>query len=335
MSLPKTYEKLVAVKSDADLRSACEVQKVDLKMPLPGDILVKTHYSGVNAADYLMALGRYLASTPPPFDLGAESVGEVVAIGDGVENVKVGDHVLSIGDGGFKDYFSMKARHAIPVPSSAPEIVSLGVSGLTASIAMERTAQMTSGETILVTAAAGGTGSIVVQLAKIAGNTVIGTCGNDDKVAFLQSIGCDRPINYREEDLKQVLKHEYPDGMDIVFESVGGEMFDLAVKALAVHGRLIVIGAISEYEEGPQAVTRPRIGYSLMNKSASIRAFWLMNFFNYTSEHMMKLLTLVNDGKLKLNADDTVFKGAIGALDALEYMYAGKNIGKLVVDFTD
>ena len=334
MSLPKTYEKLVAVKVDNNLRDACDVQTVDLPMPSSGEILVKTHYSGVNAADYLMALGRYLASTPPPHDLGAESVGEVVAIGDGVDNLKVGDHVLSIGDGGFKEYFITKARRAIPVPHSAPEIVSLGVSGLTASIAMERTAQMTTGETVLVTAAAGGTGSIVVQLAKIAGNTVIGTCGNDDKVAFLNSIGCDRPINYRQEALKDVLKNEYPDGVDIVFESVGGEMFDTSVKALAVHGRVIVIGAISEYESGPQPVNRPRIGYSLMNKSASIRAFWLMNFFGHTSEHMMKLLTLVNEGKLKLNADDTVFKGAAGALDALEHMYAGKNIGKVVVDFT-
>ena len=111
-------------------------------------------------------------------------------------------------------------------------------------------------------------------------------------------------------------------------------MFDLAVKALGNHGRLIVIGAISEYESGPQAVTRPRIGYSLMNKSASIRAFWLMSFFHKTAEHMTKLLGLVNEGKLKLDADDSSFTGASGALDALEYMYEGKNIGKVVVDFT-
>lgn len=335
MSLPNTYEKLVAVKANPDLRTACEVQEVDLKMPLPGDILVKTHYSGVNASDYLMAIGKYIAPTSYPLDLGAESVGEVVAIGSGVENIKVGEFVLSIGDGGFREYFSMKARHAIPVPHSAPEVISLGVSGLTASMALEHTAQMGSGENVLVTAAAGGTGSLAVQLAKIAGNTVIGTCGNDDKVAFLESLGCDRPINYRKESIKEVLKAEYPERMDIIFESVGGEMFDLALKALAVHGRLVVIGAISEYETGPQDVTAPRIGYSLMSRSASIRAFWLMNFFKHTSEHMMKLLTLVNEGKLKLSADDTVFKGATGAFDALEYMYAGKNIGKVIVDFTD
>lgn len=335
MSLPKTYEKLVAVKANPELRAACEVQEVDLKMPLPGDILVKTHYSGVNAADYLMAIGEYITPTSFPYDLGSESVGEVVAIGSGVENIKVGEHVLSIGDGGFRDYFSMKARHAIPVPHSAPEVISLGVSGLTASMALERTGQMTSGENILVTAAAGGTGSIAVQLAKIAGNTVIGTCGNDEKVAFLESLGCDRPINYRKENIKDVLKAEFPDRMDIVFECVGGEMFDMSVKALAVHGRLIVIGAISEYETGPQDITAPRIGYALMSRSASIRAFWLMNFFKHTSEHMIKLLGLVNDGKLKLSADETVFKGVTGAYDALEHMYAGKNIGKVIVDLTD
>ena len=334
MTLPQSYQKLVATQSANELREACEVQDVPLQMPQPGDILVKTHYTGVNAADYLMALGRYLSHTEPPYDLGAESVGEVVAVGDGVQNVKVGDTILSLMDGGFTEYFTTKARFAIPVPQSAPEVISLAVSGLTASIALHETGAMSSGETVLVTAAAGGTGSVAVQLAKLAGNTVIGTCGNDDKVAFLESIGCDRPINYRKEDIKQVLKSEFPDGIDIVFESVGGDMFDLAVKALAVRGRLIVIGAISEYESGPQAVTRPRIGYSLMNKSASIRAFWLMNYFRETTEHLPKLLELVNSGQLKLSADDASFTGASGALDALEYMYAGKNIGKVVVDFT-
>ncbi|MGB7341688.1 MAG: zinc-binding dehydrogenase [Phototrophicaceae bacterium] len=335
MTLPSTYQKLVALHPETgDLRTACSVETVDMVMPSAGEILVKTHYTGVNAADYLMSIGRYLSSSEPPFDLGAESVGEVVAVGEGVEHLAVGDAILSLMDGGFRDYFITKARFAIPIPSAAPEVISLGVSGLTASIALDDTANMKSGETVLVTAAAGGTGSMAVQLAKIAGCTVIGTCGNDDKAAYLQSIGCDRPINYRSEDVKQVLKDEYPDGVDIVFEGVGGDMFDLAVKALAVHGRLLVIGAISEYEGGPQAVTRPRIGYSLMNRSASIRAFWLMNYFKETAPHMQKLLGLVQDGSLKLNADDTSFKGASGAMDALEYMYAGKNIGKVVVDFT-
>ncbi|MGJ3237118.1 MAG: zinc-binding dehydrogenase [Anaerolineae bacterium] len=335
MTLPTLYHKLVAANPSDDLREACTVETIAIPTPAAGEILVKTHYTGVNAADYLMALGRYLSATERPFDLGAESVGEVVAIGEGVSQFAVGDHVLTLMDGGFAEYFITRARFAIPIPQASPEVVSLAISGLTASIALEVTGNMTQGETVLVTAAAGGTGSMAVQLAKIAGNTVIGTCGNDDKVAFLQSLGCDRAINYRSEDVKQVLKAEYPEGVDIVFESVGGEMFDTALKALAVHGRLLVIGAISEYESGPQAITAPRIGYALMNKSASVRAFWLMNFFKDIPAHMDKLLALVAGGQLQLNADDTRFAGAEGALNALEYMYAGKNIGKVVVDFTE
>lgn len=89
---------------------------------------------------------------------------------------------------------------------------------------------MTKGETILVTAAAGGAGQIAVQLAKQAGNHVIGTCSNEEKVAMLKAMGCDRVINYKTEDFGNVLKTEYPRGVDIVFESVGGEFFNICLR---------------------------------------------------------------------------------------------------------
>lgn len=334
MSLPASYTKLVAMKPGSDLHDSCEIQTIPLTMPEADEILVKTYYTGVNAADYLMAIGQYISRTDFPMDLGGESAGEIVAIGENVQGLKVGDHILSLIDGGYREYFTTKARYAIPIPQSAPEIISLAVSGLTAAISLQDTASMQAGETVLVTAAAGGTGSMAVQVAKIAGCTVIGTCGNDEKVAYLESLGCDRPINYRKEDVKQVLKSEYPSGVDIVFEGVGGAMFDLAVKALAIRGRLLVIGAISEYETGPQAVTQLRIGYSLMHKSASIRAFWLMNYFKEASQYLPQLLQWVQEGKLKLSSDDSKFSGVTGAFEALEYIYSGKNIGKVVVDFT-
>jgi hypothetical protein len=334
MSLPATYRKLVAVRPDPDLRVACEVQEVALAAPAPGELLIRTQYSGVNAADYLMAQGRYLAPTPPPYDLGAESTGIVAAVGEGVSGFKEGDAVLVIAGGGYREYFTAQARFAIPVPQATPNIVSLGISGLTASIALEKTGEMTSGETVLVTAAAGGTGSIAVQLAKIAGNTVIGTCGSDDKAAFLRDLGCDRPINYRKENLRQVLQEEFPKGLDIVFESVGGEQFDACVDHLAVMGRLIVIGAISEYETGPQKVNRARVGFKLVGKSASLRGFWLMHYFRYAGEHLPKLLNLLQTGQLQLPVEEQRFAGVEGAIEALEYMYAGKNTGKVVVDFT-
>lgn len=330
--LPETYKKLVAVKASENLREACEVQEIPLALPAADEILVKTHYAGVNASDYLMVQGRYVMPTPPPYDMGGESVGEVVAIGENVTNFQVGDAVLSLA-GGFRDYFTTKASRAIPIPKASPEAVSLAISGLTALLALEKTGNMTSGETVLVTAAAGGTGSFAVQIAKLAGNTVIGTCSSDEKADFLRSIGCDRPINYKKESIKDVLKSEFPNGVDIVFETVGGETFDLAVKALAVHGRLIVIGSTSEYESGPQNLNAPRIGYTLMRKSASVRSFWLMHFFKDAVANMKRLLDLSESGKLLLTVDDTNFKGAEGVFEALDYMYSGKNIGKVVVDF--
>jgi hypothetical protein len=258
----------------------------------------------------------------------------VVAVGEKVTDYKIGDAVLTIGGGGYREYFTLAARRAIPVPQALPQMVTIGVSGLTASIALAEVGNMTSGETVLVTAAAGGTGSFAVQLAKLAGNTVIGTCSSADKVEFLKSIGCDRPVNYRDEKLSDVLKNDYPKGVDIAFESVGGKLFDTCVNALAVKGRLIVIGAISEYETGPEIVSAPRILYKLLNKSASIRAFWLMHYTRQMGEHAVRLIELMQAGKLQAATDPTEFEGVAGAIPALEYMYGGKNTGKVVVRFT-
>jgi NADPH-dependent curcumin reductase CurA len=134
--------------------------------------------------------------------------------------------------------------------------------------------------------------------------------------------------------LRDVLKAEYPKGVDIVFEGVGGEMYDTALKSLAVKGRLLVIGSISEYESGPQKVTRIRDSYMLLGKSASIRGFWLMHYINEAAPHAAKLLGLIAEGKLQATLDPHSFKGVEGSIDAMAHMYSGANIGKVVVDFT-
>ncbi|GAB1421855.1 NADPH:quinone oxidoreductase family protein [Anaerolineales bacterium] len=324
--------KLVVTNINDDLREALEIKTETIKQPGSGEILVKNLFSGVNAADYLMAAGRYLSNNPPPFDLGSESAGEVIAVGEGVENLKVGDHV-SVLSGGYSEYFLTKARFAIPVPQATAEVVGLMVSGLTAIIALEEIARIKKGETVLVTAAAGGTGSFAVQLAKAAGCTLIGTCSSDEKVDYLNSLGCDRPINYKKEDLKSVLKNEFPKGVDVVFDGVGGRTFDIALNALAIRGRLLVIGAISEYQTGPQPVSDLRIGYKLMNRSASIHGFWLMNFLNELPAYGQKLIAALMEGKIISSIDSTEFIGLEGALDAIEYLYSGANAGKVVVRY--
>jgi NADPH:quinone reductase-like Zn-dependent oxidoreductase len=156
----------------------------------------------------------------------------VVAIGPKCRRLKIGQHVAVSTYGLFAEYVNLSERLPLPVPSPSPATLTLLVSGLTASIALHRAggldilsltsapspSQSTKRRVVLVTAAAGGTGLFAVQLAKLCGCHVIGTCSSDDKSAVLKQLGCDRVINYKKESLAGVLKKEYPKGLDIVYE---------------------------------------------------------------------------------------------------------------------
>jgi NADPH-dependent curcumin reductase CurA len=192
---------------------------------------------------------------------------------------------------------------------------------------------MKSNEVILVTAAAGGTGHIAVQLAKLAGNHVIGTCGSEQKVALLKKLGCDRIINYRIENLDHVLKSEYPKGINLVFDCVGKQVFDTCVENLAIRGRLIVVGFISEYGKSVEEHMQPRIYHKLFWKAASVRGFLMPLYQEYAAEARVRLLELFYSGKLKVAIDPTQFQGIESIPTAVEYLLSGQNCGKVVVKF--
>lgn len=330
--LPRTYRKLVARRLTSNFREAAELVEVPMPRPGPGEVLIRNRFAGVNATDVNITAGRYYPTTTPPFDLGAEAVGEVVAVGEGVDNLRPGDPVGTIRlGGGYAEYQLVPAKHVIPVPEVSPEVVSLLISGLTASISLEEVARVRAGETVLVTAAAGGTGQYAVQLARLAGCTVIGTCGSAEKAALLRKLGCDRVINYREEDVAYVLREGFPNGIDVIYESVGGALFDLCVKALARHGRLLCIGFISEYLTGPQPVTQPRIYAQLIAKSASVLGFFLPHFVTHFRTHLPRLFQLYRTGKLHVAIDPAPFEGLEAVADAVEYLHAGRSVGKVVV----
>lgn len=332
---PATYRKVVAVRHNRSFREAVEIQEAPFPTPGPDEVIIRNLYAGVNAADSMMAAGQYLVPTPLPCDMGGEAIGEVTQVGVDVTALRPGDHVLTNAIGaGYCEYYRGKARFAVPVPAATPEIMSLSVGGLTASLGLQ-TGDMQSGETVLVTAAAGGTGQFAVQLAKLAGNHVIGTCGSDDKAAYLRSLGCDRVVNHRTESLKDVLKNEYPRGVDVVFEGVGGQMFDITLRALARFGRLVTIGAVSEYKDGPEIVSDARIYYKLLAKNISIRGFNLNLYFGRpeAASHLKKLVELLEQGKLNPGIDPTVFSGVDSVVDAVEYLHNGLNTGKVVVRY--
>ncbi|RLN59906.1 hypothetical protein BBJ29_001913 [Phytophthora kernoviae] len=188
-------------------------------------------------------------------------------------------------------------------------------------------------QTLATNPPAGATGQFVVQLAKLAGNHVIGACSSDEKVEYLKSLGVDRPINYKKEDLNAVLKAEYPNGIDLAFEGVGGELFKSVLDNIAVFGRIIVFGNVSHYhgDSGPE----PQYGYvqnrKMQLQSASLRGFQRCHYPKDEPVHLQRLQKLVQEGKLKATLDPTEYHGFESIPDALDRLYAQKNIGKLII----
>ncbi len=331
-----TYKKLVAKQFAQDFKSAIEIVELPIPEPTPGEIVIRNKFAGVNAGfDTLICRGEvsYINLTPP-FDLGVEAVGEVVAVGNNVEDFQVGDAVVTTGrGGGYREYQTINADLAFKVHEATPEVLTLMPTGVSALVALEQVGEMKSQEVVLVTAAAGGTGHIAVQLAKLAGNHVIGICGSDAKGQLLRELGCDRIINYRTEDLNQVLKQEYPNGVNLVFDCVGRQVFDTCLDNLAVRGRLVVVGFISEYANNFEQVTQPRIYQKLFWKAASVRGFLMPLYKEYMIEARDRLLNLFYTDKLKVTIDPTQFNGVESIPAAVEYLLSGQNCGKVVVRF--
>ncbi|KAM7420302.1 hypothetical protein PAMA_014828 [Pampus argenteus] len=340
-SIPSTMKKLLVTKLSPNFREAASVQTVAVPTPGDADLLVRNRFVGINASDINYTAGRYDPSVKPPFDAGFEGIGEVVGLGlSASSRYTIGDTVAYFGSGAFAEYTVVPAKESVPVPSVKPEFLTLLVSGATAYIAFKRLGDLAKGETVLVTAAAGGTGQFAVQFAKQAGCHVIGTCSSNEKAGFLKSIGCDRPINYTAEDLAKTLRKEYPKGIDVVYESVGGSVFEVAVNCLANKGRLIVIGFISGYQtaSGIPQLKGGTLPVKLLQRSASIRGFFLPHFISDYREALGSMMQMFAKGKLVCEVDcgDLAeggrFVGLESVFRAVDYMYAGKNLGKVVVE---
>ena len=334
------YRKLIATALSTNFREVATIQSLPIPTPGSGQVLVRNRFVGINASDINISAGRYFRDTASlPQELGFESVGEVVAVGTASSHgYKQGNAVAVFQIGTFSEYMLLdEAEQVTPLPDCSPEYLPLLVSGLSASISLEHVGEMKEGDKVLVTAAAGGAGLIAVQLAKLAGCHVLGTCSSKEKMDLLKQIGCDRPVNYKEESLKEVLHKEYPKGIDVVFESVGGEMFTTCVNNLAVGGRLIIFGTVSTYKSKSINTPVPVPIVKLLSKSASVRGFFLPQFTTHCPNHLAKLIHLVSNQSLRCIIDNGTshFKGPFVGLeaivDAVEYLYSGQSRGKFML----
>lgn len=335
MTVPPPSRKVVLTRFGGDLRAALAIVDDPWRDPGPGEVAIRNAVAGVNAArDALVA--RESAPTVPailPFDMGVEAAGTVVAVGAGVSGLRESDPVVAVhGGGGYREIQVAPAEKVTRVPEAGGEAVALLPSGYSASIALSECGEMKSGETVLVTAAAGGAGHIAVQLAKRARNHVIGTCGSESKAALLRSLGCDRVIDYRREEVAAVLGREYPRGIDLVLEGVGGSLFETCLDHLAPLGRLVVLGFMSECEASAAPFIQPHLYHRIFWKSASVRACIVPSHYaSHIPEHRRRVLEWWRAGELRPSVDPTPFVGLESAADAIEYQLAGRNVGKVVL----
>lgn len=333
--MPDRYRKIVITELTGDFRSACRIVETDWQDPGPGQVAIRNRYAGVNAVfDKNLCRNRIrYVNVVPPYDMGIECVGEVVAVGPGVEGLATGDAVATSRLGaGYRDYQLADASRCVRIREASPQLLALVPTGISAMVALERIAELRSGETVIVSAAAGGLGQFVVQFAKRAGNHVIGLTSTDAKAEVLHSLGCDRVINYRSENLREVLAREYPHGVDVAYDSVGGEIFDAFLDHLAMRGRLIISGHTSDFDQPEEPVLQPRIYRKLYWKSASVRAFQNPAFPEFFDDACRRILDLYYQGELEVLVDPTPFRGLEQVADAAEHLLAGRNIGKVVVE---
>jgi hypothetical protein len=333
-TLPTRYRKLVIQQLTGDFRSSTGVAWQDWVPPGPGEITVRNHWAGCNAIfDKNLCRNsiRYV-DVVPPFDMGIEAVGEVVAVGPGVAAFGVGDCVATTKLGnGYRDYQIAPVARAIRVRAATPEVLTLIPTGISAMVGLERVGEMRGGETVAVSAAAGGLGHMVVQLAKLAGCHVIALTGADSKIELLRTLGADRVVNYRRENLAAVLEREYPRGIDIAYDSVGGAIFDTFLEHLAMRGRLVISGHTSDFDKAIENVAQPRIYRKLYWKSASVRGFQNQAFPEFFDDAARRILDLYYAERLRVLVDATPFVGLEQVADAVEHLLAGRNAGKVVI----
>ncbi|MQA63186.1 MAG: zinc-binding dehydrogenase [Actinophytocola sp.] len=223
---------------------------VDIAEPEPaaGQLAVRVLGAAANFPDVLMCRGEYQVKPPLPFTPGVELCGEVVATGEGVTNIATGDRVLgggSLPHGGFADYALMAAESTFAAPDSLSdaEASAFYIGYQTGWFGLHRRAQLRAGETLLVHAAAGGVGSAAIQLGKAAGARVIGVVGGEAKAEVARALGADIVIDRRREDFVAVVKEATGGrGADVIYDPVGGEVYQRSTKCIAFEGRILVVG---------------------------------------------------------------------------------------------
>lgn len=230
------------------------LEEIDLPAPGPGDVRVTLRACAVGFPDILTVQGKYQHKPPLPFAPGTEAAGDVAELGSGVDGVSVGDRVVfGMRSGGYAEAIVVPASAVRPIPEGMDYVKAAAYPSayLTAYVALARRGDLKADETLLVHGAAGGVGLAAVEVGKLMGATVIATAGSDEKLKVVSAKGADHVINYTLPDGKlggfreKVKELTGGRGADVIYDPVGGDVFEESLRCIAWGGRLLVIGFTS------------------------------------------------------------------------------------------
>lgn len=300
--------------------------------PQDGEVLLETLYLSVDP--YMRGRMRNVKSYVAPFRLHEPMSGGGIArvIQTRNEHFHKGDIVL--GHLPWRDYSTAAGKHLRKInPEFAPVTTALGVlgmPGMTAYFGLLDIGAPKKGETVFISGAAGAVGSVAGQIAKIKGLRVIGSAGSDEKVRYLkEELHFDEAFNYKKvSNFASALKTTCPDGIDIYFDNVGGEISDAAIKLINHGARIVVCGQISLYNQ-EKIDFGPRVGPQLITKSALMKGFTVGDYKDRRQEALQALARWYQEGKLTYR--ESVVNGLENAPQALISLFYGKNFGKQLV----
>ncbi len=308
------------------------VLATDIEEPQPeaGQVVIDIKAAGLNFPDVLIIQGKYQFQPDMPFSPGGECAGEVLSVGEGVERYKPGDKVIAMtGSGAFRDQIAVDQNAVMPMPEGLDFTQAAGVAMtyFTSYHALKQRANLKEGETLLVLGAAGGVGSTAVELGKLMGARVIAAASSEEKLAMCRELGADETINYSEQDLKTVVKElTGGKGVDVVYDPVGGDYAEPALRGMAWNGRYLVIG----FAAGP--IPEIPLNLALLKGCSIVGVFWGRFIGEEPAVHLQnikELWGLFAEGKLKPAIND------VFALEdyeqAYEVMMGRKARGKVIL----
>ncbi len=338
MSEQKNRQFKLAARPRGTIKTS-DFEYVETEIPKPGpeQALVRNIYLSLDPTNriWMSDMPQYM----PPVQLGEVMRG--IGIGQVVEsnNPAFAPGDLVQGLVGWQDYLLIDEKSGMPklpreldVPISA-FLSGIGMTSQTAYFGLLDVGRPKEGETVVVTAAAGATGSVAGQIAKIKGCRVIGIAGSPEKCAWLKDeLGFDAAVNYKDADWKEQLARACPNGIDIDYENVGGEILDAILPLFNLKGRVVLCGLISAYN-ADKPVPGPYRFDQILMKRLRVEGFIYLDYAPRFGEAMRELAGWLKQGKLKVR--ETVVEGLENAPTALNRLFDGTNIGKLMIKIAD